>query len=166
MFAFAKNKWFPELCRTALLCACVSIIGLCCVILPPFLIPGGIKRPYYGVSLFPWFATAIENCAFLPTWSSFFALGIIAGFIHPRFWWLFGPASLALLPVALLIDLIAFPASHNLFPIELVCYIIIGLPVFPGTLIGGFLGKKFRFGPKVANRGPCHRESDTSASDV
>ena len=121
------------------LCLFAAVGGLCCVVLPPYMIPGGIKQPYSGWTIFPWFQTAINNVAFMPTWSLLFALGFALGVIQPRFWWLLGPLTMLLLPALLGVDLVRYPTSHNLWPFECVFYLYIGWPAVVGALVGFLL---------------------------
>lgn len=123
----------------AALCVFAAVAGLCCVVLPPYIIPGGIKRPYSGDTLVPWFQTAIDNLAFTPTWSLLFALGLALGLVQPRLWWLLGPIAISLLPLLLGLDLIRFPKSHNLWPFEVAFYAYIGWPAIAGAFVGFLL---------------------------
>ena len=130
----SSNRW-----QLLAWCAFAATAGLCCVVLPPYMIPGGIKQPYSGWTIVPWFQTAINNVAFAPTWSLLLALGFLLGIVRPRFWWLLGPLTMSLLPVLLGVDLVRFPTSHNLWPFDCVFYIYIGWPAVPGAFIGFLL---------------------------
>jgi hypothetical protein len=131
--------------------AVAAVIGLCCVILPPYVIPGSIEHPYSGWTLFPWFQTAINNVVVFPTLMLLLILGGGLGFAQPRVWWLFGPISVILLPVFLIADIIHFPASHNLWPFEIVGYMSFCVP----TLIGAFIGMLLKKEQQNGNGNPA-----------
>jgi hypothetical protein len=116
-----------------------AVAGLCCVVVPPYIIPGGVKRPYYGQTVVPWFQTAIDNIAFAPTWTLLFVLGLALGLIQRRLWWRLGATTILLLPMLLGIDLIRFPKSHNLWPFECAFYTYIGWPAIAGAFAGFLL---------------------------
>ena len=128
----------------AVLCVLAAVAGLCCVVLPPYIIPGGIKQPYYGQTIVPWFQTAIDNLAFAPTWSLLAVLGLALGLVQPQFWWLLGPMTIALLPLLLGVDLVRFPRSHNLWPFEVGFYVYIGWPAIAGAFAGSLLKNLWR----------------------
>src|SRR5581483_6901549 len=116
--------------------------GLACVVLPPHL--AGIQRPYVGLTLFPWFQSAINDLRFLPTACLLYTLGMVLGFLQPRWWWLLGAATGFLLPVLTTIDMIRWPTTHNLWPFEFVFYAVIASPALLGALLGFWLGRILR----------------------
>ena len=66
-----------------------------------------------------------------------FVIGFIYGLIVPGRFWLGGVLAVSLLPVVAILEMIAHPKSHNLFPIEFLIYAILTLP----GIIGGLVGK-------------------------
>jgi hypothetical protein len=68
------------------------------------------------------------------------AVGLVAGFVAPRLWWLWGAATVAAFVLKVPIDLARDPNTHNLFPIELVMYGFTALP----ALLGAFVGSRVR----------------------
>src|SRR5262245_45783500 len=63
--------------------------------------------------------------------------GLVAGLIAPQHYWLNGVATMALLPIVAIAEVLMDPKSHNLLGIELVMYGIFTIP----AIIGGRLGK-------------------------
>ena len=125
--------------KLVIVTAVAAVVGLACVIAPPFLLPGGIQGTYTA-PLFPTLVTAWENLAFGPTMLSLFVLGIVLGAFQPKFWWLGGAAPLALLPAAAILEMVVSPTSHNLWPIEFALYAFVGLSSF----LGAFFGSRVR----------------------
>jgi hypothetical protein len=121
--------------KLALTTSVAAVVGLACIIAPPFLLPGSIQSTYTA-PLFPTLRTALENLAFGPTMLSLFVLGIVLGAVQPRSWWLVGAAPVALLPVAAVLEMVVSPTSHNLWPIEFAFYAFVGLSSFFGAFIG------------------------------
>jgi len=65
------------------------------------------------------------------------AIGVGAGLLAPRRGWVCALATLAVLPVLVLIDLVRDPTSHNLLPFELAGYAVLtGIPVVLALVSG------------------------------
>jgi hypothetical protein len=121
-----------------------TVAGLCCVALPPYLIPGGLVYPGYGHPVIPWFARAFANFTFVPTLSALFVLGAVVGLAQPRRWPLLGCLTVSL-PMLLwginfVHDVAIDPTSHNLFPFEIAIIMVCALP----ALLAGGLGSLVR----------------------
>ncbi len=128
-------------------CALAAIAGVCCLVLPPYLMPGGFHQRVYGWPLIPWFALAWANLHAIASMICFFVLGLMLGLVRPRQWWLLAIAAVALSPVLLTINIVHDwghdATSHNLFPFEYAIYGFICAPAFGGALLG-FLFRKMR----------------------
>jgi hypothetical protein len=118
-----------------------ALAGLGCIMAPPYLLPGGIRRTYEA-PLFPALRTAWENLAFLPTMLLLFILGMGLGAALPKSWRSVGISPVLLLPVAAILEMFADPTSHNLWPIEFVFYGFVGLASLAGALAGSLLKRR------------------------
>jgi hypothetical protein len=74
--------------------------------------------------------------------AALFAVGAIAGGLHPRRAWLLGFASVALFPVAIAVELARDSTSHNLFPFELVMHAMLALPAVLGAVLAAALRRR------------------------
>ncbi len=140
-FQRTNGRWYV----IALWVVVAAIAGIGCVVLPPYLFRGGTDQPAYGWPIFPWFAVAYANLRPVATMSSFFGLGITFGIAQPRLWPLLGLSALGspivLNGVNIVHDWTRDPTSHNLWPIEVVVFVFICLPVVVGGLLG-FLSRR------------------------
>jgi hypothetical protein len=93
--------------------------------------------------LFPAIRTAWENMAPVPTALSLFVLGVALGAAQPRFWWVVGWGTVALLPLAALAEMIVSPKSHNAWPIEFALYGVVGLSAVGGAAVGRLVRRRF-----------------------
>jgi hypothetical protein len=120
--------------------------GLGCVVLPPFLLPGGPGKPPYGWPLIPWLAFAFTNVRVGPSLAGFLGLGLLLGAAQPRWWWVLGPAAMALTPVLHAVniahDWTRDATSHNLFPFEFVMIGFLSCPAFLGAGLGAWLRQR------------------------
>src|SRR5262245_23312566 len=64
-------------------------------------------------------------------------IGLVAGAIAPRHFWLSGLATMSSFPIVAIVEAIKDPTSHNLLGIELVMYGVLTIP----AVIGGRLGR-------------------------
>ncbi len=122
-------RWIVESAVTA-------VVGLVAFIAPIMLHPPPVlpKAP-----LFPIVREAVEHLR--P--SSFIALaivGLIAGLVAGAPWWVLGLVSVAALPVCMVAELLTDSTSHNLFPFELVTYVVFSIP----ALVAAGLGRAAR----------------------
>ncbi len=127
--------------NTLVWCLAAAVGGMLCIILPPYLIPGGIKTVYDTETLFPIFATAWENLAFLPALGCFLGLGFLLGLAHPSRWLLLGCATIAAPPILAIFEMNVFSTSHNLWPLEFLLYGVVNSPSLLGAFLGSRLGK-------------------------
>ena len=125
-------------------CIVAALAGLGCVVVPPYLPPGGIEHPAYGHPLIPWFAVAFANLHLKLTMTLLLVLGIALGVAQPRRWLLLGFLAVSLPPVLNAINIIGDwtidPTDHNLFPFEFAMLAFVSLP----ALLGAFLGSRLR----------------------
>ena len=120
---------------TAALAILAAAIGLAVFLFLPYVIPNCIKIVSKS-PVFPMLTTALNNMVFVPTIILIFSVGCVFGFIKPRMWWLFGLVTTATLPLAMVIEIIKSPTSHNLWPIEVIFYALLSLPSIGGSLLG------------------------------
>jgi hypothetical protein len=123
-----------------------AVLGFISIIVPPYIKPGD-KLVFYDPPLFPIFATAIKNFSIFPTTILLTIAGIIVGYLKPEIWWLLGLATVILFPIASISEMVLYPATHNLWPLELLIYGIMSIP----PIIGAFLGSKLRNRNRVQN---------------
>ena len=116
-------------------------LGFLSIILPPYISPGK-KVVFYDAPLFPIIATAIKNLSIFPT--AFFLLiaGFIVGYLKSDMWWIVGIATVILFPLAAISEMILYPTTHNLWPLELLVYGILSIPPIIGALLGSKLKKR------------------------
>ncbi len=116
-----------------------ATLGLLAIVVPPLFIPG-IK--FYEAPLFPIVRTGIEE---LSLWAilCLFLSGMFLGFIRPKHAWLWGLATMFLFPIFAVIEMVADPYSHNLWPIEFTLYGFMTIPGIVGAYIGAFIRRKF-----------------------
>jgi hypothetical protein len=116
--------------------AAAAIGGVCCLVLPPYLVRGGVQHAAAGRSLMPWFGVAWANAQIAPTMLSSFFLGLAWGLASPRHWLGLALASSLAPPALLLIDISGDMERHNLFPFELFGCLVFSVPAVPGALLG------------------------------
>lgn len=120
--------------------------GPACVVLPTLLLPGGPGKPAYGWPLIPWLALAMANMRIGATAACFLGLGLGLGAARPRWWWLLGPAAMALTPllhaVNIAHDWTRDATSHNLFPFEFLLLGFLSSPVLLGVTLGSWLRRR------------------------
>jgi hypothetical protein len=116
-----------------------AVMGFVSVVLPPYLIPDGIKQRHEA-PLFPVIATASANFAFFPSALALFFSGFILGFIRPHIWWILGLSTMLLFPIADMLETLVAPTSHNLWPFQVFFDVILSTP----AILGAFLGRVVR----------------------
>jgi hypothetical protein len=120
-----------------------AVGGLCCVVLPPYLIHGGLANKAYGWPVITWFALAFANLRYLHSMIALFVLGALLGLMRPRQWWLLGCLTISLPCVFNSINMIhdcnVNPTSHNLWPFEFAFLMSMGIPPFAGAFLGSRL---------------------------
>jgi integral membrane sensor domain MASE1 len=107
--------------------ACIS--GFLSIWLP-WLIAGSRKNMIDGMRT--------ESLAFL------FVSGLLCSKAFPGRPWIIAPASMAAFPVIAIIEIILDPSSHNLLPLEFICYGLMTLPALLGALLGDRLHRPKR----------------------
>ena len=117
------------------------ILGFLSVVLPPYIIPDGIQVTR-DAPLFPIIATASANLALFPTIILLFIIGCILGFIRSHIWWLLGLSTMALFPIADMLEMFVAPTSHNLWPIQFILDAILSTPAILGAFIGSRIKTK------------------------
>jgi len=118
---------------------CAALLGIGAVILPVWLLS---LRPYTA-PLFPLIRTGVEGMSYL-TFVFLFVSGLLLGFLgrgHPFF---LGIATMALLPLLAIAEMVASPTSHNLWPLEFAMYGFVSLSAVLGACLGRYLQKRVR----------------------
>jgi hypothetical protein len=85
-------------------------------------------------------ATAIKNLSIFPTTALLTIAGFILGYLRPEIWWLLGFATIMLFPIAAICEMVLYPTTHTLWPVEFLMYGILSIP----PMIGAFLGSKLK----------------------
>jgi hypothetical protein len=119
-----------------------AVLGFISITSPPYIILGK-KVVYYEDPLFPFIRTAIENLSLLPTTGLLILSGGIVGYLKPEKWGLLGFSTIVLFPLASITEMILYPTTHNLWPIEFFVYCILSIPAIVGALIGSKLKSIF-----------------------
>jgi hypothetical protein len=124
-----------------------TILGFVSVVLPPYVIPNGIRVTRgspVDLIIFPIIATASANFALFPTIILMFITGCVLGFIRPHIWWFLGLSTMALFPIADMVEMSVAPTSHNLWPIQFILDAILASPAILGAFMGSRIKNKMR----------------------
>jgi len=117
-----------------------ALAGLCCWVLPPYLIPGSIVNSAYGHPLMPWFEVAMANGSFATIATPLFVVGVVIGAGQPRFWPFSCSCTMSLVfllhAINMAHDWTIDATSHNLWPFEVVGLAVWSLPALAGGGIG------------------------------
>lgn len=119
-----------------------AVLGFISITSPPYIIPGK-EVVFYEAPLFPFIQTAIENLSILPTTVLLILSGGFVGYLKPEKWGLLGFSTIVLFPIASITEMILYPTTHNLWPIEFFVYCILSIPALVGALIGSKLKNIF-----------------------
>lgn len=111
----------------------VSAAGMAAVSAAPFLVPHAWTQPPYGI-----LRQGVEDFSKVSALGLFF-IGLAAGYARPQKAWVWGWASMVLYPVVAFMEMGQDPASHNLWPLEFICYGAESLCAVAGSHIGGRL---------------------------
>ncbi len=120
-----------------------AVLGSLSIILPPYITPGR-KVVFYDAPLFPIIATAIKNLSIFPTTLLLLIAGFIVGYLKSEKWWVLGFATVIFFPIAAISEMILYPNTHNLWPLEFLVYGILSIPPLIGALIASKLRKRIR----------------------
>lgn len=118
--------------RRLIECVILAVAGVAVFVAPVLF----ISAPWYPSPLFPILRNAVEYLSKgALVW--LFVAGGVAGLLFralPAV--VVGMSMLALLPVAAFAEMMADPASHNLWPLEFVMYALIALAPATGAALG------------------------------
>lgn len=117
-----------------------AVAGLACVIGPYLYRHGLDAATLMPAPLFPLLRTAWEKLAFLPTLVALGVTGFCLGLLQPKYWWVPGLATMALMPMAAVLEMFKDPTSHNLWPLEFILYGAVNTP----SLLASFAGSQTR----------------------
>jgi hypothetical protein len=119
-----------------------AVLGFISITCPPYIISGK-NGAYDEPSLFAFIQTAIENLSILPTTVLLILSGGFVGYLKPEKWALLGFSTIVLFPIASIGEMILYPTTHNLWPIEFFVYCLLSIPALVGALIGSKLKSIF-----------------------
>lgn len=115
------------------LLALIAAGGLLCVIAPALAI--GAKP--MDAPLFPLLRTSIEGLS----WAApvlLFLLGVGGGVLTRLRSYAIALASIGVLPVVAITEMVMDTSTHNLIPLELMSYLFLAIPALLGALLGRF----------------------------
>lgn len=113
---------------------CAMLFGLLSFCFPVWL----FRMPLSPAPLFPVLVTGVEDMSWL-TFLLLFTSGVVLGFTGIRHALLLGLGTVFPLMAATIVEIIVSPTSHNLWPIELVMYLLISLIAAVGIIVGRYL---------------------------
>jgi hypothetical protein len=120
----------------------LSFVIACFLGVAGFIAPVPILHPrHYSAPLFPLLRTAVEGMSFL-TILFLFCAGFLVGCFgrgHPL---LLGLATVSLLPMFAIAEMIVSPTSHNLWPLEFAIYGFVSLSAIAGAFLGRFTQRR------------------------
>ncbi len=115
----------------------IALLGLISIVIPVFFLE---DLRVYDSPLFPQIRTGMEG---ISRYS--FLLLFLSGFVVKAFSnlpsWKIGMMSMALFPIAAILEIIADASSHNMLPLEILFYLIYTLPAIAGAYLAQFLKK-------------------------
>ena len=127
-----------HLSPTALLSfVCAAFLGVSAVILPVWLL--SLRR--YTAPLFPLVRSGIEGISLL-TLVFLFVSGLLLGFFGRGHPFLLGIATMALLPLLAIAEMVVEPTSHNVWPLEFMMYGFVSFSAVFGACIGRLVKSK------------------------
>ena len=124
--------------QLALLVGLAAVAGIASVI-APYLAIHGFGGEYQS-PLFPLLRNSWEKLELIPTVVLLLVVGAALGFIRPRNWLILGSSTAVLFPLAAVLEMVADPQSHNLWPIEFLLYLVL---VAGPAVVGALLGSVF-----------------------
>jgi hypothetical protein len=123
--------------RLAFTFVAASLLGLAAVLAPVWI----LHLRHYSAPLFPMVRTGVEGMSFL-TLTFLFCAGIILGCLGRGNPFLLGIATVVLLPVFAIAEMIVSPTSHNLWPLEFAIYGLVSLSAVVGAFLGRFIRRR------------------------
>ena len=117
--------------------------GLLSVMIPPYVFgsPRRVDSPLFSVLY-----TAYENLHLPATAILLITFGFLLGYFRPKSWLGLGGATMLMLPIAAVLEMIVSPTSHNLWPIEFAIYGLLAQPACIGAYVGSRISTKKRTG--------------------
>lgn len=71
-----------------------------------------------------------------------FILGVVLGLLNPNRWLVLAISTVVIFPVLSVFEMKVSPSSHNLWPIEFLVYVVLGIPSISGAFIGKYIRRK------------------------
>lgn len=124
------------------LLALVAAGGLLCVIVPALAF-GAKPR---DAPLFPLLRTAIEGLSW-PALVLLCLLGLAGAMLMRLNVYAIALASIGVLPVVAITEMVMDTSTHNLIPFELMMYLFMAIPALLGALLGRFVWARFHRSP-------------------
>ena len=105
-----------------------------------YIVAARIAHPghHFNAPLFPDLRAGVEEYSRV-TAAGLFSVGAALGFARPKHPWIMGWSTIWLLIVAAFCEMGADPTSHNLWPLEFVCYAVEALPAIAGACLASRL---------------------------
>ncbi|MEK6701336.1 MAG: hypothetical protein AABZ53_03670 [Planctomycetota bacterium] len=122
--------------------AAIAVGGLLCVIAPTLV--AGTKL--MDAPLFPLIRTSVEGLSWVAI-VLLCLLGLASGMLTRLSPFAIAPASVAVLPVAAITEMVVDTSTHNLIPFELVMYLFMTIPALCGAMLGRFLSLRIHRPP-------------------
>src|SRR5205823_4568628 len=117
--------------------AAATLLGLLAIVAPVWILD--LRR--YSAPLFPLIRSGVEGMSLL-TLVFLFCAGFLVGSFgrgHPFF---LGLATVSLLPIFAIAEMMASSTSHNLWPLEFAIYGFVSLSAIGGAFVGRFIRRR------------------------
>ena len=113
-----------------------SLMGVAVVSAAPHITGSRLDYPAF----LPWMRAGVEGFSKVSA-LGLFIVGFLAGAVRRDRPWLWGMATMALYPVWAVVEMTLDPKSHNLWPLEFICYAVESLVAVVGAFIGARLSR-------------------------
>ena len=126
-----QRLWLPVTVAVA------ALLGLIAIVAPVWIL--NLRR--YSAPLFPLLRSGVEGMSLL-TLVFLFCAGFLVGCFgrgHPL---LLGLATLSLLPIFAIAEIMVSSTSHNLWPLEFAIYGFVSLSAIVGAFLGRFMHRR------------------------
>jgi hypothetical protein len=126
-----QRLWLPVTVAVA------ALLGLIAIVAPVWILD--LRR--YSAPLFPLIRSGVEGMSLL-TVVFLFCAGFLVGCFRRGHPFLLGLATLSLLPIFAVAEIMISSASHNLWPIEFAIYGFVSLSAIVGAFLGRFIRRR------------------------
>ncbi len=118
-----------------------ATFGFVAVVVPPYILKSS-GFILYEAPLFPIVRSAIENLRLVPTVILLFATGAFLGFAYSKKCIALSFATMLFFPIYVVVEILADPTSHGLWPFEIVMYAVLTIPALLGAAFSSYLVRK------------------------